>query len=83
VIGFVSEPSIPKGEVQLLGERKVVASRRLTMEGAAADQPHLGIIDGVQGNLRETEDGRVLLEHKGGYPSNPGDDCGAMHYPLA
>ena len=49
---------------RLLGERKVVASRTLAMEGASLHAPHLGLIDGVQGNLRETDDGRVLLEHK-------------------
>ena len=50
---------------RLLGDRKVVASRALTMEGASLHAPHLGLIDGVQGHLRETEDGRVLVEHKG------------------
>ena len=50
---------------RLLGERKVVAERKLEMQGANLRLPHLGIIDGVQGSLRETEDGQVLLEHKG------------------
>jgi hypothetical protein len=50
---------------RLLGERKVVAERKLEMQGANLRLPHLGIIDGVQGHLRETDDGQVLLEHKG------------------
>jgi hypothetical protein len=49
---------------RLLGERTVVASRSLTMEGASLHAPHLGLIDGARGNLRELDDGRVPLEHK-------------------
>jgi hypothetical protein len=62
----LTEARLTEALERLLGERKVVASRKLTIEGANLRLPHLGVIDGVQGRLRETEDGQVLLEHKGG-----------------
>jgi hypothetical protein len=37
----------------------------MTIEGPNLHLPHLGLLDGVQANLRETDDGQVLLEHKG------------------
>jgi hypothetical protein len=53
------------------GERKVVASRELTLEGANVDLPHLATRDGRRGHPRECGSGTV------GFPRQ--DDAARIH----